>query len=740
MPLVKESPSPACPPPRAGDGAVGQGAGTDAPNAAATVATPGHAQGETLPEEESLPPQTNSPAKAASTRLTSPSPPSLEPIKKAAAPTLIQRSNGPSLLTQALASARGIPPQTQRDSPSQSSHTHLAAVGDPSGKQQVSDFQRTTNSRTQDPHDAHENDGDTALVTPRGTSRSAGMASTAAVATPSPIPLGHRSAAPTVYNVLDLGEVSSMLRGHRDSSHNAKSRALSTERSERDRANEGVHKGATADPPQPGDIIVSSAVAVDAEAGQKDVSSNNSKAVEPHVPHRACKMEQRVSMGPEKAWSIGSGELAHAQDGKVEKSITDSLAGVEHNARSRKASHSLRFFREGLPEERDKSKRRESRSAGAPRDKSSLTTDMTPAADRAAMKEVLRTGADQSVLARAVESAPVVPSKLSKVQTLEPDVPSSSQQEASAEDYFGDAKVDTSYRDHAPPVHKSASSLETQQTPVPSAAEATPGHASPDNRRKSGDSTELGENAEDGDESGEEKISSAVFLPHQGLEDAAGVSELVPGSLQRSKTRSRSISRAEVFHPWLVKADEPEADGDQTPEAEVELQLHDTQPLVDAIPPQPPGNKGPSLEEREVAQSRSSVPIPRPCEDHVHDHHKQPLDAIELIPYKHQVGGHTTLWRFSKRAVCKQLNNRENEFYERVERYHRDLLSFLPRYVRDFLYHFCTIGRESPTMPGFFHLHLDSYELFLFTDVDPCQVYWSSQCHVPQAAPAQVHC
>jgi inositol-hexakisphosphate kinase len=52
-----------------------------------------------------------------------------------------------------------------------------------------------------------------------------------------------------------------------------------------------------------------------------------------------------------------------------------------------------------------------------------------------------------------------------------------------------------------------------------------------------------------------------------------------------------------------------------------------------------------------------------------------------LIPYRHQVGGHTTLWRFSKRAVCKQLTNRENEFYETVEHYHPQLLKFLPRFV-----------------------------------------------------------
>lgn len=57
-----------------------------------------------------------------------------------------------------------------------------------------------------------------------------------------------------------------------------------------------------------------------------------------------------------------------------------------------------------------------------------------------------------------------------------------------------------------------------------------------------------------------------------------------------------------------------------------------------------------------------------------------PLDAVELKPYNHQVGGHSTVYRFSRRAVCKQLNNRENEFYETVEREHPELLEFLPRY------------------------------------------------------------
>ena len=68
---------------------------------------------------------------------------------------------------------------------------------------------------------------------------------------------------------------------------------------------------------------------------------------------------------------------------------------------------------------------------------------------------------------------------------------------------------------------------------------------------------------------------------------------------------------------------------------------------------------------------------------------KVPLGAVELKPYNHQVGGHTTVFRFSKRAVCKQLTNRENEFYEVIERQHPDLLKFLPRYVYSLHYNLC---------------------------------------------------
>ena len=66
---------------------------------------------------------------------------------------------------------------------------------------------------------------------------------------------------------------------------------------------------------------------------------------------------------------------------------------------------------------------------------------------------------------------------------------------------------------------------------------------------------------------------------------------------------------------------------------------------------------------------------------------RKPLRAVELQPYKHQVGGHTKVFSFSKQAICKQLNNRENVFYEVIERAHRQLLDFLPKWVLFILTH-----------------------------------------------------
>lgn len=55
--------------------------------------------------------------------------------------------------------------------------------------------------------------------------------------------------------------------------------------------------------------------------------------------------------------------------------------------------------------------------------------------------------------------------------------------------------------------------------------------------------------------------------------------------------------------------------------------------------------------------------------------------AVELRPFKNKVGGHTAIFSFSKRAVCKALMNRENLWYEKVELSVPKLLKFMPKYI-----------------------------------------------------------
>lgn len=55
--------------------------------------------------------------------------------------------------------------------------------------------------------------------------------------------------------------------------------------------------------------------------------------------------------------------------------------------------------------------------------------------------------------------------------------------------------------------------------------------------------------------------------------------------------------------------------------------------------------------------------------------------AVELQPFKNKVGGHTAIFKFSHRAVCKALVNRENRWYENMEQSHPELLQFIPKYI-----------------------------------------------------------
>ncbi|KAH7320809.1 hypothetical protein B0I35DRAFT_407848 [Stachybotrys elegans] len=384
--------------------------------------------------------------------------------------------------------------------------------------------------------------------------------------------------------------------------------------------------------------------------------------------------EHRASIGPEKTekiWSIGSGE-GKDEDGLVEQSVAEAMAGLEHNTRSRKASYSLRFFKEGLPPD-EKARRRDT--------KATLKDRISPTVEEEGTKKA---PAHDESRTEAKAHPPKPKRQLSRSgQPLHTTPPASTRI-----DYFDLRKDDVNGNGIAEPRLPEADAAASAVTSS-EGVEPVPASSPPDvDDRRSSDATELGESHDDveADESGEEKISSAVFLPHNDLPDSRPDDNKC-AEPSRARHR-RSSSQASNAHPWLVKADEPEP----------EIQDEDEEGVRDFVPReklQSSAQQVSCMDRADEAVVEDDFEVKHPTasstsrkvtkhEDHVHDHQhqeRQPVEAIELIPYKHQVGGHTTLWRFSRRAVCKQLNNRENEFYETIERYHRELLPFLPRYI-----------------------------------------------------------
>ncbi|KAL6298743.1 hypothetical protein BKA93DRAFT_820220 [Sparassis latifolia] len=79
---------------------------------------------------------------------------------------------------------------------------------------------------------------------------------------------------------------------------------------------------------------------------------------------------------------------------------------------------------------------------------------------------------------------------------------------------------------------------------------------------------------------------------------------------------------------------------------------------------------------------------------------RESLPHIPLRPFRNQVGGHSAIYKFTKRAVCKPLVSRENLFYEAVEREAPPLLDFIPRYLGVMLVSYRRVPRTSVGSPG----------------------------------------
>ncbi|KAK4543574.1 hypothetical protein LTR36_005469 [Oleoguttula mirabilis] len=212
------------------------------------------------------------------------------------------------------------------------------------------------------------------------------------------------------------------------------------------------------------------------------------------------------------------------------------------------------------------------------------------------------------------------------------------------------------------------------------------------------------------EEAGGEHISSAVYYPHQGLklEDSPTEAQIAQHRQERSSQPPKGPTTDELPTDH-VEFSLRSSDGGCSDQLQGEIavsHIQSTQTFEQLPAPALPADKRAFSDsdnesdtyasgyESTVSEDQETTPTATPqAKSHMTPakesptkakrSHKppEPIGAVELKPYKHQVGGHNTVYRFSRRAVCKQLNSKENVFYETVEKYHPELLGFMPRYI-----------------------------------------------------------
>lgn len=546
-------------------------------------------------------------------------------------------------------------------------------------------------------------------------------------------------ATPSVSGYLfDMDQVNDVLSSHREYLRNAniKGRGTSLERTAKERRVQDLPKGYFSTNPGDTGIITRPSTPL-----QEPVQplSDTPPVDGVRASYRSWR-DTRTSPPVEKAWSICE-QGDDDQGGQVEKAIAEALSGVEHNNRSRKASHSLRFFREGLPE--DKTKKRDHKNKILPKDaNSSSRISSIPEVENLDTRTKSMPG---------LASEPLSPFADAKMASKSPGHskgpgPTSNPTEglAAETDYFDPSRIietlspdrvrrmpsqllaDIRKHHNLTPGNAKGSSF-SGSIPAPESEKAKSDSGEENSRGKSQldqegneDGAELNKSKsrDEGNESGEEKISSALFVPHK---TAHGTSERRGDGLRdridlvaRPGNNDQLQSDDTDPQQWLEEHRVPSCEVDNT----YDSQEGKSRPLPSPrLPKQhepaaesngyitPTDFYDPSQESYDEGESttfeesnltddpevtptssrrrRRSFMVATPKVHIIEDQGeaRKSKGSVELIPYKHQVGGHTTMWRFSNRAVCKELNNGENKFYEICERKHPQLMNFLPRYV-----------------------------------------------------------
>jgi inositol-hexakisphosphate kinase len=209
-----------------------------------------------------------------------------------------------------------------------------------------------------------------------------------------------------------------------------------------------------------------------------------------------------------------------------------------------------------------------------------------------------------------------------------------------------------------------------------------------------------------------EHISAALFLPHRQVrpDTSPSLEPAVKPPLHRSQS---AFDKDEVH---VIEQQIFERVGESPEDVEISLESKDQKEVwkskltqaEESLPEEPYSPADETGDEYDISSSASeldsqnesaastsgyesedvvekpdglSPPTPKaPSGNRWRKHRPRvPVGTVQLKPFSHQVGGHSTVYQFSRRAICKQLNNRENVFYEIVEKYHPELLEFMPR-------------------------------------------------------------
>ena len=202
--------------------------------------------------------------------------------------------------------------------------------------------------------------------------------------------------------------------------------------------------------------------------------------------------------------------------------------------------------------------------------------------------------------------------------------------------------------------------------------------------------------AEHDEESDREHISSATYFPHQGvaITDSPTDDQMVQ---QEPKAKTPTLKKQESDDVDIALRSEDAEDylrGDMSssraPSTADFAQL--PKPLIDneRLPSDSDYESYSEGYDTAISEQEETTPtgtplavtkVKPPSPQQRRSLPPPPVGAVELKPYRHQVGGHTTVYRFSRRAVCKQLNSKENMFYETIEKRHPELLGFMPKYI-----------------------------------------------------------